>query len=124
LLESFDLPAMNPNCLQRSGSLVATQALHLWNDTAIRQLASRFAERMERASGDAKSIEQIYQTALGRSPSSAELAASHEMLEKLTAGWLKTSGSADVAAQANARQRAMATFCHTILNSAEFLYLD
>ena len=124
LLESFDLPAMNPNCLQRSDSLVATQALHLWNDTAIRQLASRFAERMERASGDAKSIEQIYQAALGRPPSSDELAASHEMLEKLTAGWLKTSGSADVVAQANARQRAMATFCHTILNSAEFLYLD
>ena len=26
LLESFDLPAMNPNCLQRSDSLVAPQA--------------------------------------------------------------------------------------------------
>ncbi|MBI5759110.1 MAG: PSD1 domain-containing protein, partial [Planctomycetales bacterium] len=36
LLESFDLPAMNPNCLERMDSLVAPQALHLLNDTTVR----------------------------------------------------------------------------------------
>lgn len=124
LLESFDLPAMNPNCLERTDSLVATQALHLWNDTAIRQLAARFAERLEPASGDLKSIEQIYWNALGRPPLSDELAASLEMLGQLTAEWRKQTAASDESAQTSAKQRALATFCHTILNSAEFLYLD
>ena len=45
LLEIFDLPSMNPNCLQRPESLVAPQALHLMNDAVIRGLASQFADR-------------------------------------------------------------------------------
>ena len=43
LLECFDLPAMNPNCLSRSDSLVALQALHLLNDTTVRELAGHLA---------------------------------------------------------------------------------
>ena len=77
LLESFDLPAMNPNCLQRTDSLVPTQALHLWNDAAIRQSAGRFADRVlqtmdrqleRRRNFGRVQIQQVYWIALGRAP--------------------------------------------------------
>lgn len=124
LLESFDLPSMNPNCLERSESLVPTQALHLWNDTSVRQLARRFGDRVSTTAGTAQRIEQIYWIALGRPPEPAELTTCAETLDQLTANWLKQFGSSDEVAVKEADGRALATLCHTILNSATFLYLD
>ena len=46
LLQNFDLPRMNPNCIQRPISNVAPQALHLLNNKLIRELSDRFAERV------------------------------------------------------------------------------
>src|SRR4029434_5283651 len=62
LLESFDLPVMNPNCLQRSESLVSTQALHLMNDASVRALSEKLAERIirETASGRLSEVENLY----------------------------------------------------------------
>ncbi len=126
LLESFDLPAMNPNCLERSDSLVPTQALHLWNDATIRQLASRFADRVLLLAGDSETqqIERIYWIALSRPPSVEELATCVDMLKQLKLTWLKQSSTEDEPAQKEATSRALATLCHTILNSADFLYVD
>ena len=126
LLESFDLPAMNPNCLERSDSLVATQALHLWNDTAIRQLASRFAERVLVlvGEGETQQIEQVYWIALGRSPSADEISTCVDTLKQLKLAWMKRSSMPDETVQKEATRRALATLCHTIWNSADFLYVD
>ena len=124
LLEIFDLPAMNPNCLQRSDSLVATQALHLWNDTAIRQLAGRFAERVLNIAGEREQVEAAWWIAFGRAPAPDESAACIESIQQLTAGLIEQPGAADESVKQQARQRAMGIFCHTLLNSANFLYLD
>ncbi len=126
LLESFDLPAMNPNCLERSDSLVATQALHLWNDAAIRQLAGRFADRVLVLSGEGEThqIEQVYWIALSRPPSADEMSTCMETLKQLKLAWIKQSSTPDETAQKEASRRALATLCHTILNSADFLYVD
>ena len=126
LLESFDLPAMNPNCLERTDSLVATQALHLWNDAAIRQLASRFAERVLVHTDDEEpqQVERIYWIALSRPPSAVELSTCVETLQQLKLAWMKHSSTVDETAQKEATRRALATLCHTILNSANFLYVD
>ena len=120
LLDSFDLPAMNPNCLQRTDSLVPTQALHLWNDTVIRQLASRFADRLNATTSVEQQIEKVYWIALGRPPEEDELAACVDTVGQLSQRWLKHS---TITAEAS-RQKGLATFCHTILNSADFLYID
>ncbi len=46
ILENFDLPAMNPNCLSRSDSLVALQALPpVKRHRAVRELAGQLAAR-------------------------------------------------------------------------------
>jgi len=124
LLEIFDLPAMNPNCLQRSDSLVATQALHLWNDTAIRQLAGRFAERVLNIAGEREQVEAAWWIAFGRAPAPDESAACIESIQQLTAGLIEQPAAADESVKQDARRRAMGIFCHTLLNSANFLYLD
>ena len=132
LLESFDLPAMNPNCVQRTESLVPTQALHLWNDAAIRQLAARFADRVLKNTNrgnaappnDKQSIEQVYWIALGRAPRLDEQSVCSETLTRLTAGWLNQASTTTEIDRDNASRRALTTLCHTILNSADFLYID
>lgn len=130
LLESFDLPAMNPNCLQRQDSLVALQALHLLNDSVIRGLAAKLADRTLAVAGDspAQQIGRLYLTALGRLPTAKEEAACLEALAKLTDQWTKELlAKGDVAVQTSsqeAHRRALTTVCHTIMNSAMFLYVD
>src|SRR6185436_16622314 len=83
------LPAMNPNCLQRSESLVAPQALHLLNDTAVREMAAQFADRVLQVAGDkpVPQVQRIYWTALSRPPSAEEQDACLQMLAKLTEKW-------------------------------------
>ena len=124
LLESFDLPAMNPNCVHRADSLVATQALHLWNDTAIRQLAGRFADRVQTLDGEGPQVDQIYKIAFGRSPTAEEATVCRETVQKLTDAWLKRTSATDAAARKEATHRALTTITHTLLNSAGFLYID
>ena len=126
LLESFDLPAMNPNCLQRQNSLVALQALHLLNDTAVRELAGQLADRTRSVAGDApaQQVGRLYMIALGRPPDASEEAACVETLAKLTEQWAKQFEAAGAPAPQEAERRALATVCHTIMNSAMFLYID
>lgn len=132
ILESFDLPAMNPNCLQRTDSLVPTQALHLWNDAAIRQSAMRFAERVldatDKGSGDSiatseSQVEQVYWIALGRPPTIDERSTCVEILERMRSTFANQAPATGALDKAAARQ-SLAAFCHTILNSADFLYID
>ncbi|HEY4310038.1 MAG TPA: PSD1 and planctomycete cytochrome C domain-containing protein [Pirellulales bacterium] len=125
LLECFDLPAMNPNCLARTDSLVALQALHLMNDTVVRDLASHLAQRVTKLAGDEprEQIRHLYAITLCRPPGEAEATIMLESLTRLTDAW-KVQASAAGASQQDAGSRALATICHTILNSAMFLYVD
>jgi mono/diheme cytochrome c family protein len=120
LLEAFDLPLMNPNCLERPASIVAPQALHLLNDTAVRELAGRFAQRVLAQAGDEpmRQIERVYLAGFGRRPNDDETQSGLESLERLSAEWRRHCNSPE------ARQRALASFCHAIMNSAEFVYVD
>ena len=125
LLESFDLPAMNPNCLQRSESLVSTQALHLMNDASVRALSEKLAERIirETASGRLSDIENLYWIVLNRPPTQDEVTVVSASLQKLTVAWEQDLAAAGQE-KAQAPKKALATICHTLLNSADFLYVD
>lgn len=126
LLESFDLPAMNPNCLQRAESLVAPQALQLLNDTSVRDMAARFADRVlkDSANDPERQVQQVYAIALSRPPLAEELAACREALERLTAEWQLPTTPGGPLTKPDAERRALTTVCHTIINSAAFLYID
>jgi mono/diheme cytochrome c family protein len=125
-LENFDYPQMNPNCLERRHSTVAPQALHLMNNGLVRHLAEHFARRVLREGGTdpAKQVERVYLIALSRPPDGEEKRLGLEALGKLTGQWanqLEAVGKQDRSA---AGLRALTSFCHAIMNSASFLYVD
>jgi hypothetical protein len=120
ILANFDVPGMTPNCVLRTESIVAPQALHLLNDAQVRLWAESFAERVAGEVGDApeKQVRRAFALACGRDPSAEELAASVSALEKLTAQQLSAVSEED------ARKGALVDFCHTLMNSAALMYVD
>jgi hypothetical protein len=147
LLSSFDLPAMSPNCLQREVSTVATQALHLMNNALVEQMARHLAERVWKEAGpdQQKQIEQAYWIALSRPPTEEEKKVSLEGMSRLaaeTATATLVNGAApggqpprdaplrqnnagpDSAGLQCKAPKALQNFCHALINSAAFMYID
>jgi len=118
LMDTFDYPEMGPNCVSRSVSTVSPQSLMLMNNEHIRQLAASMAERIAAVIAESRetqweeSVEQVYQLALSRKPDVEELRLGVETLRELHTAW-----------QGNT-QKTLETYCHTILNSAAFIYID
>jgi hypothetical protein len=125
ILENFDSPQMGPNCVERGESIVAPQALHLLNNATIYEWAERFADRVREEVGSEPDLQiaRANQLALGRSPSAEELRIARVILEKLTEDWLATLGSQPDAKQLAAKH-ALRNYCHAVMNSAAFVYVD
>jgi hypothetical protein len=83
----------------------------------VQNLAELFAERVRKEAGDQpeKQIDRAYWMALSRPPSAEEKAAS---LQAFTHFRQLEKPASDV------NQRALASFCHALVNSAGFLYID
>jgi len=125
-LESFDFPQMNPNCIERRDSMVAPQALHLMNNGMVFGLAESFASRVIRDAGadPTKQIDLVYQIALSRPPNDEEKQIGLETLSLLRTDWanqLSANGQADPAI---VNSKSLAAYCHAIINSASFLFVD
>jgi hypothetical protein len=128
LLDTFDQPFMNPNCVKRGQSVVSSQALHLMNSDLARDNARFMAGRIADAVGDdpRKQIERAYLLALARRPTEDEVRSAQSTMDQIAVQW-KKSLEADRPAEpvaTRARWLALATVCHTLINSAEFLYID
>lgn len=129
MLEAFDAPQLRPNCLRRTNSTVPSQALQMMNSETLRTNSRYMAGRVIDAAGDdpAKQVERVYLAALSRSPTAREQAAGVSALAIMTQAWMRQleEGPPPMEPkQAKARWLALATLCHTVLNSAEFLYID
>ena len=122
MLELFDAPRRIPNCLQRTETTVPTQALFLWNSKLVRNWSMGFAERVISEVGDDldRQIEHVYRLALARRPIADEFVRDRAAIIALAARWQEHDSSGDP----SPRQRALMTFCHTLLNSPEFMYVD
>lgn len=122
LLENFDSPQMGPNCLERNESIVAPQALHLLNNEMVHQLAQHFADRVsDRAGSDPSAqIREVYRLALSRLPTAEEHKTAITAIIKLRHHWRENAAATEESAAHNS----LASFCHAIMNSAEFLYID
>ena len=125
-LETFDYPQMNPNCLERRDSTVATQALHLMNNGMVQQLAEQFAQRVSREVGaePSKRVERVYLIALSRFPNDEEKQIGLKALSQLTEQWANNPAAAGKIDPDAVRHKALTTYCHAIMNSASFLYVD
>jgi len=128
LLEGFDLPFMNPNCVKRGQSVVSSQALHLMNSDLARENAKYMAGRIVDVVGDdvRAQIERAYLLALARNPTDDESASAQSSLELMAKEWGKQLDKDQPAEPLRSRAQwlALATLCHTLMNSAEFLYID
>jgi hypothetical protein len=125
ILETFDLPQMNPNCIERPRSTVALQALHLFNNRMIRQLSEEFAKRVEAEVplDRARQIDRVYEIALSRPPGPLDKKYAIDTLDALTTRW-RQSSSGESGGALPAETRALANFCHVVMNSAAFLFVD
>jgi mono/diheme cytochrome c family protein len=125
-LESFDYPQMNPNCLERRDSTVAPQALFLMNNGMVQQLAEQLGRRVRSEAGTdpARQIERIYLIALSRLPGDEEKRVGLDALRRLADKWGKQLAASGKPDQEAVDLKALTTFCHAIMNSAGFLYLD
>ena len=128
LLDAFDQPTMTPNCTERRHSNVATQALHMMNGTLTWQLARYMAGRVIDEAGElpAKQIEDIYVRAFSRTPSPLELKQGEEALAEFRKAWpAKLSAeNGDSPRASTANWMALANYCHAVLNTAEFSFID
>jgi hypothetical protein len=124
--ENFDFPQMNPNCVERRDSTVAPQALHLMNNGMVHKLAEAFARRVakEAANDPARQVESVYLIALSRPPSGEEREVGLAALTQLTGHWAEQFARTGKSDAREAAVRALTTYCHTIINSAGFLYVD
>ena len=128
LLEAFDLPQLSPNCIVRNQSNVPTQALHLMNSEWMWGLSRYMAGRVIDVAGSdpAKQVREVFLRALSRAPSHDETSESLAALDDLQDHWSERlmSDRRETPIEATARWLALANVCHTVLNSAEFAFID
>jgi hypothetical protein len=128
LLELFDAPRMDPNAIMRAHSTVPSQALQLWNSDLLRECSRYFAGRvLDFADAEAgNQVEQVYLTAYTRLPTREEKDVGTKAIRELTQYWLEQINR-EIPAEPKipkAQWLALASYCHSILNSAEFTYID
>ncbi len=119
ILDNFDRPRMSPNCVDRTVSNVAPQALHLMNNRMVHDLSNQFAERIESEVGDdvKKQVDRLYELAIGRKASRDERNALLQSLSRLKKAWEESKSN-------EAEPSPLANLCHAVMNSASFLYID
>lgn len=127
-LDTFDRPAMTPNCLKRSSTTVSTQSLWLMNSAQIVELSRRFAQRVVGRAGfeHAAQVEWAWKLALGRPPTASEASRAATFLSEQAADYAANAPPAAKAAEKAAQEpsRELTDLCHALLCSNEFLYVE
>jgi hypothetical protein len=113
LLEAFDLPDMHNSCACRPRTVTAPQALVLLNGELAQERAAAWATALRRAHGDdARAlVVGAYRAAFARPPDDDELDHARRFLDRQTA-------------LLDLPERALADFCHALLNANEFEWVD
>jgi hypothetical protein len=136
VLDTFDLPKMEPNCERRSSSTVATQSLFLMNSDFIVEMAEHFAARVRREAGtnSGEQVRHAWRIAFARNPTDNEINESLAFLdaqtEQFAAKPVETKPVTNLFdpkaknVKREATELALANLCQLLLSSNEFLYID
>jgi len=115
LLTTFDLPDSTlPSC-QRDVTTVPTQSLALLNNPFVHEQSVSLAKRVGTDGERGAQVKRAWQLVLGRSPRQTELDAALTHLEVQ---------SKRFAGRESAAIDALASLCHVLLNTNEFLYVE
>ncbi len=125
MLDTFDAPALNPNCEIRNRSTVAPQSLLLMNSEFVLERSQALAEQVIAICGDDRpqQVRMAWRLALSQEPSSAEIVAAAQLVADQEAEF-STQKSPDKTPLAPAGTRALATLCQALFSSNGFLYID
>jgi len=121
LMQAFDGPDAQASCGRRENTTVAPQALALLNDKFVRARSMDFAQRVEKEAGAEAEVQVrlAWRLALGREPSTTELASGTAFLN----AQLQQRSNRDPA-KTETQQMALADFCQAIFAMNEFIYVD
>jgi len=134
VLDTFDLPAMTPNCEARAFSTVAPQSLLLMNNDFIVARSEDFAKRIQQEAGAelADQVKRAWNLSLCRTPTDEELNEALAFLAEMTSDFKAAAKPAPpkkdkkkpAPAGPTPEFRALASFCQILISSNEFLYID
>jgi hypothetical protein len=139
LLDAFDLPDMHNSCARRSSTTTAPQALLMLNSEFALGAARRWAGRLlaqspaaDPPSGDRALVAAAYRQAYAREPTGAELDMCAKFIADQSGELARQSAAPEKdtlpdplpKSDSPAHAAAIVDFCHSLLNSNEFLYVD
>jgi len=109
----FDMPDTHESCARRNNTVSANQALDLLNNELVLGWARDLAKRVGNDAGMTREsqVERAYRLVYSREPRNEETQAALAFLERQD----KITGGKDAT---------FVDFCHMLLNSNEFLYLN
>src|ERR1019366_8094250 len=123
VLESFDGPAMIPNCEIRHNSTVATQALMLLNSRFIHEQAGYLAERVRKEAGaDVRAqVALAWKLAYAAEPSAREVEQAVAFVQKQTELFKNANATPG---QLEPGLQALTNLGQALLSANRFLYVD
>jgi hypothetical protein len=120
LMAAFDAPDGFRSAPQRLVTTTATQALLTINGKWTLQRAKAFARRLRKLDADtADQVSRAFRLAFGREPTADQRRQAVQFLQRQAGAHLEQAGTAE-----SADDVALFDFCHVLLNSNEFLYVD
>jgi hypothetical protein len=134
MLDAFDEPNPQETCSRRFRSVIPSQGLVMMNDALVVDWARSMASRVLNDTGLSpdQQVDRAYRLALSRQPTAAERAAVLDFLnrqsqllgERLALNEKPPLPDALPAGMEPARAAAFVDFCHALMNSNEFLYVN
>jgi mono/diheme cytochrome c family protein len=124
VLETFDAATTQPNCEKRNTSTVPTQSLMLMNNEFLVEQSASLSTRLLREAGpDPRAqVSRVWRFVFAAEPTAAEISAAVAFLTRQSEQFRSTSTGAKNTPDPG--QRALASFCHALLSSNRFLYVD
>ncbi|HKD09965.1 MAG TPA: DUF1553 domain-containing protein [Bryobacteraceae bacterium] len=134
MFEAFDAPNAGESCPRRFSTVVPSQALTMMNDKQVIEWSQALAGRVLNDAGldPAQRIERAYRLALARPPSAAEKTSVSDFLKSqttLVAGRLAADEKVLLPENMptnmdQAQGAAFVDFCHALISSNEFMYIN
>lgn len=120
LFDAFDYPDMHNSCSRRLSTTTAPQALILLNSEWALGCARQWAQKLRSHAEEGESLAGwAYQSVWGRPATPQEIALALRFIEQQSKLY-RSEGSSEI----ESRERAFLDFCHALLNTNEFVYLD
>jgi hypothetical protein len=134
MLAAFDQPDMQNSCPRRTCTITAPQALELLNGELTEEAARAWGGKLlsKYADNEAKLVREAYTEAYGRPPRDNEMKAAEKFMHEQAAEIAADKKPLDEKELPTpmpqtidrAKAAAIVDFCHAIMCSNEFLYVD